>query len=39
MSELFLLVAMMVFTMFVMVGMIYVFKDWFREREKLLPKD
>lgn len=39
MSELFLLIAMMVFTMFVMVGMIYVFKDWFREREKLLPKD
>lgn len=39
MSELFLLIAMMVFTMFVMLGMIYVFKDWFKERDKLLPKD
>lgn len=39
MSELFLLIAVMVFTMFVMVGMIYVFKGWFKEREKLLPRD
>lgn len=39
MSELFLLIAVMVFTMLVMVGMIYVFKGWFKEREKMLPRD
>ena len=39
MSELFLLIAIMVFTFLVMLGMIYVFKDWFKERDKLLPHD
>ncbi len=39
MPEAFLLWAVMAFTFFVMLGMIYIFKDWFKEREKLLPRD
>ena len=39
MPQLFLLIAVMVFTMIVMLGMIFVFKDWFKERDKLLPRD
>ena len=39
MPQLFLLIAVMVFTMIVMLGMIFVFKGWFKERQKLLPHD
>jgi hypothetical protein len=35
MSELFLLIAMMVFTVFVMVVMLYAFKGWFKRREEI----
>ena len=39
MPELFLLIAVMAFTMLVMLGMIFVFKGWFKERDRLLPRD
>ncbi len=35
MHELFLLLAMMVFTVFVMVVMMYAFKGWFKRREEI----
>jgi|GEM_PF-2475659 len=35
MSDLFLLVAMMVFTILVMLGMVYIFAGWFKERDRI----
>jgi len=35
MSDLFLLAAMMIFTIVVMIGMVFVFRGWFKERDRI----
>lgn len=35
MSDLFLPAAMMIFTIVVMLLMVYIFKDWFKARERI----
>ena len=35
MSDLFLPAAMMIFTILVMLVMVYIFKDWFKERDRI----
>ena len=35
MSDLFILAAMMIFTIVLMIGMVFIFKGWFKERERI----
>ena len=35
MSDLFLPASMMIFTVVVMLGMVYIFRGWFAERERI----